>query len=134
MKEVYWHYQPGKKIKGLLESLLNIVFVLSKITVFSFPIRKSYLHVIKNYYFVTFKAEENRPGAIDLFTLYVLFPHFRSCDVTLEEVFFHILSRQRAYACRIHEKQMRTSCGLNGENKACKQKGLYWAIYYKRRM
>ena len=36
-------------------------------------------------------------GQIDLFSLYVLLPHFRPCDGTLENHCFQILKYLRAY-------------------------------------
>ena len=44
--------------------------------------------------------------AIDLFSLYVLFSQYMSCDNTLENCFFQILSNSRAYLRVIYEKTM----------------------------
>ena len=41
---------------------------------------------------------------MNLFTLYVLFSQYRSCDNTLEKCFFQISSYSRAYLRIIHEK------------------------------
>ena len=42
----------------------------------------------------------------DLFSLYVLFSQYRSCDITLENCFFQISSHLRAYLRIIYEKQI----------------------------
>ena len=39
---------------------------------------------------------------MDLFTLYVLFSHFRPRDLTLENSFFQMSSYARAYVCITH--------------------------------
>ena len=44
--------------------------------------------------------------AIDLFSLYVLFSQYMSCDNTLENCFFQISSYSRAYLRVIYEKTM----------------------------
>ena len=41
---------------------------------------------------------------IDLFSLYVLFSQYRSCDNTLENCSSQISSYSRAYLCVIYEK------------------------------
>ena len=46
----------------------------------------------------------NSPRIIDLFSLHVLFSQCRSCDDTLENRFFQILSYSHAYVCIIYEK------------------------------
>ena len=40
----------------------------------------------------------------DLFSLYVLFSQYMSCDNTLENCFFQISFYSRAYLCIIYEK------------------------------
>ena len=40
----------------------------------------------------------------DLFSFYILFSQYRSCDNTLENCFFHISSNSPAYVHRIYEK------------------------------
>ena len=47
-----------------------------------------------------------RRKAIDLFSLYVLFSHYRSCDNTLGNHYFQISSYARAYLRIIYEKTM----------------------------
>ena len=44
--------------------------------------------------------------AIDLFSLYVLFSQYMSCENTLENCFFQISSYSRAYLRVIYEKTM----------------------------
>ena len=44
--------------------------------------------------------------AIDLFSLYVLFSQYMSCDNTLENCFFQISSYSRAYLRVIYEETM----------------------------
>ena len=44
--------------------------------------------------------------AIDLFSLYILFSQYMSCDNTLENCFFQISSYSRAYLRVISEKTM----------------------------
>ena len=46
----------------------------------------------------------NELHAMDLFSLYILFSHFRPCDVTLGNSFFQMSSYARAYVCITHEK------------------------------
>ena len=41
---------------------------------------------------------------MDLFSLYVLFSQYRSCDNTLENCFFQISSHSLANVCIIYEK------------------------------
>ena len=48
---------------------------------------------------------------MNLFSLYILFSHFRSRDVTLGNGFFQMWSYARAYVCITHEKQKENSLG-----------------------
>ena len=59
---------------------------------------------------------------IDLFSLYVLFSHFRPCDATRGNSFFQMSSYERANVCITIEKNkrkipMRASRGLKWKNK-----------------
>ena len=58
---------------------------------------------------------------MDLFSLYVLFSHFRPRDVTLGNCFFQLSSYARAYVCITYEKT-KASRGLKWENKTYKLK------------
>ena len=49
--------------------------------------------------------------AMDLFSLYVLFSHFRPRDVTPGNTFFQMSSSARAYVCITHVKTKRNSLG-----------------------
>ena len=64
---------------------------------------------------------------MDLFSLYVLFSHFRPCDVTPGNSFFQMSSSARAYGmhnvCKNKKKiPLGTSLGLKWENKTYKLK------------
>ena len=66
-------------------------------------------------------------SAIDLFSLYVLFSHFRPRDVTLGNSFFQRSSYASAYVCKLMKKTkgeipLGTSRGLKWENKTYKLK------------
>ena len=50
------------------------------------------------------RVDLNSPRIIDLFSLHFLFTQCRSCDDTLENRFFQILSYSHAYVCIIYEK------------------------------
>ena len=64
---------------------------------------------------------------IDLFSLYILFSQYRSCDDTLEKCFFQTLSYSYAYQCTIYEKtkeQIPLSPLLEKQNIQAKE--VYW--------
>ena len=68
-----------------------------------------------------------RPQAMDLFSLYVLFSHFKPRDVTRGNSFFQMSSYARANVRITNEKNkrkipMRASRGLKWENKMYKPK------------
>ena len=50
-------------------------------------------------------TEVRKRTRTDLFSLYVLFDQYRSCDDTLEKCFFQISYYSRAYVSIIYEKQ-----------------------------
>ena len=66
-------------------------------------------------------AGVNRQSRIILFSLYVLFSHFRARDGTTGSCFFQMSSCARAYVC-IMANITRISRGLNWENKTYKLK------------
>ena len=66
------------------------------------------------------------PATIDLFSLYVLFIHIRSCDETLENGLFQIFSYSRAYVYIIYIRWIQElPWDLEWANKTYK---VYWII------
>ena len=76
---------------------------------------------------LSFRVKFTSLNGIDLFSLYVLFSHFRPRDATRGNSFFEMSSYARANVCITNEKNkrkipMRASRGLKWEKKMYKLK------------
>ena len=66
-----------------------------------------------------FDVTSSLTSLIDLFSLYVLFSQYRSCENSLENCFFQISSCSRAYV-RTKRQSVKFPCDLYWENKTYK--------------